>query len=187
MTPKNTMALNFDNLKKSIKEDLKNTCEDMKCSIIMEMKNEIRLSTSKYFKEIADLKVLLNSSQININHDTQTIERITFQDSEESITLPLTTMNDLKFLEEKMQNEVEKGNLVHELSMIGGDQLKSVSRHIMRKLLNKELSLKFSLQGKGKLNKLSFKDLELYKCVVGKCLKYENISLIIVMIFPGMV
>ena len=149
-------------------EDVEKICEKVKKSTVMEMKEEMRLTTGKYFKEIADIKIMLKTSQARFQGNSQNMKCITFQDSDESITLPLTSMDDLNLLEEKLVNETEKGSLISKLAVIGGINLKTVARHIMNTLLVKQVSLQFSLKGKGKLNKRCFEDLKLYDCIVGK-------------------
>jgi uncharacterized protein YrzB (UPF0473 family) len=84
-------------------------------------------------------------------------------------TLPINTDEELSTLEKIINDcQDERSNLIMIFSLIGGDELAVVVRHIMKKLFSKSMALKYSLKGKGRLNKKSFKDLHVYSCVIGK-------------------
>ncbi|KAJ8944597.1 hypothetical protein NQ318_006011 [Aromia moschata] len=77
--------------------------------------------------------------------------------------LPLTTPQQLLELENKIENATDLEDLVNILSHVGGDTVKKNVHFIMKKLMNKELSLQYSAKGK---KKKDFSKLSVYKAVL---------------------
>ncbi|KAF5306693.1 hypothetical protein FQR65_LT07248 [Abscondita terminalis] len=66
-------------------------------------------------------------------------------------------------LEKTISSEDNKKDLIRILSLVGGDSVRQNINNILKKVLSKDMALKFSLKGKQK--KKPFKDLNVYKAV----------------------
>lgn len=142
-----------------------------------EMKEEIRIiKRSLHLRSpVSDDLKMLNRSLHKLEYPVveEVIEPFTFP-------LPICTDEELQTVEEMILLPNKKRSLIHELASIGGNQINAVVRHIMKKIFNKDMALKYSFKGKGKLKKRSFKDLNIYSCVVGKyCFELLILSILL--------
>ncbi|KAJ8947228.1 hypothetical protein NQ318_001515 [Aromia moschata] len=92
-----------------------------------------------------------NISHIKIKLDMLENKSKSFK-STSDFKLPLTTPQQLLELENKIENATDLEDLVNILSHVGGRYRKKNLHFIMKKLMNKELSLQYSAKEKSKKN-----------------------------------
>lgn len=81
------------------------------------------------------------------------------------ITLPIKTMDEFNDVEKRVQEADFRKCLINKLSTYGGNTISNIVHFMMNGLLERNLAVKFSLQGK---TKEKFKDTHLFSCILGK-------------------
>ena len=81
--------------------------------------------------------------------------------------LPVKSMEEMRILEHVLENEEQRKLLVLRLSTIGGSQMRSVVNNMMNNTIDRAVAMEFSMHGK--TNKYTFKNTNVYLCILGKC------------------
>ncbi|XP_076057529.1 uncharacterized protein LOC143035016 [Oratosquilla oratoria] len=91
------------------------------------------------------------------------------------MNLPLTSLPQIVDLEERLKDKAFKGNLIANLSILGGANTTEATNRILKALLTSELALQFNWMGRGE--KSSFKALLLSDVVLGAVQKKKPIHI----------
>ncbi|KAK4882240.1 hypothetical protein RN001_005559 [Aquatica leii] len=86
--------------------------------------------------------------------------------------LPITCDAELEQIENKLQNTENFEIMVKELILIGGDTVKMCTQLIMKKIMSKEMSLIYSLQGRK--GKRQFNKLKVFHAILAVQSKFSN-------------
>ena len=129
------------------------------------MKKEINAQNSKLDK-IYEL-CLHSYEEVKIIKKMQIKNKdVTEDDSLCQISLPLKTLQQFNEVDDKLVGDAQfKKSLVRKLSAFGGNTLSNVVHFMMNGLLDKNLAVQFSLQGKTK-NK--FRSTNIFSCILGE-------------------
>ncbi|KAF5278935.1 hypothetical protein FQR65_LT15480 [Abscondita terminalis] len=92
-----------------------------------------------------------------------------------NFTLPICDDDGLSRLEKTITSEDNKKDLIRILSLLGGNSIRQNINNILKKMLSKDMALKFSLKEKQK--KKPFQDLNIYKAVTdGVRITFPNVT-----------
>lgn len=132
----------------------------------MEYNTKICLeSFTKLHKEILDckeeIKVMKQSFQTKKSVPSKNLFPL----------LPLCSLEDLSTFEEDLKDDTMAQNLIFYLSSFGSSQMRTSVHQIMKRVLQNEVAVQYSLHGKG--DKKKFIDLQLCTCVRGT-VQYYN-------------
>ena len=116
----------------------------------------------------------LHKEVISIKDEVRSIKKsIKSKEIENSVisqrlpTLPLSSMSDLRKMEEVLKIETERKIFINLLSNFGGSHLNGLVNNMMNKVLTREVACQLSMQGRsGK--KMAFSTTKICACILGK-------------------
>lgn len=141
------------------------------------MHQEIIQKLDKMTKANEDCFKSMNTEILNLREEVKVMKKIlkgSYMSSDSSHiaesklpTLPVKTVEELDKLEELLKNsEEERKNFVTKLSVIGGSSARSVVNAVMNAAIARNVAMQFSMHGKGE--KKTFKELQIFSCMIGK-------------------
>lgn len=155
--------------------------------LILSKLSDVRAMVENVAKKFECGLALLNEQIVNLREEVKLvkkeIKRKEISSSNESTftvestlpPLPLKSLDEIEAVENIIKTDsIEGKNLTTRLIIFGGANARGVINSLMNGLMTREMAMKFSL--KGKSGKKSFKDLNLYSCILGKYFYYNSLS-----------